>query len=440
MRDSVPHFEANNSKTTYIAFLSEIWENRNLFLFLKISFKIRFMERRHFLRLAGAGAALGLTTTRFPGLIDNGAFESLDYHRIDSIKFTDVKMNYPRQVGKNSQLGIHGWGPTTGIHILYTDKGASAWGLNRGSQKALTERFLAIKGKTVAELINPVSGVIIPENHIYDFSLFDLAGKILNKPVYQLLGKSKPETCPCYSGMIYFDDLEPNENPAGLNKILEECKWDYNYGYRQFKLKIGRGSKWMEKQAGLKRDIEVTKLVRDNFPDCDILVDGNNGYAIDEFKQYLDGIKGIKLFWIEEPFDETIEDYKKLRQYLKDNNMNPLLGDGEAHPDEVLMKQLGDQKLIDVFLQDIGSYGFTNWISLMARLKTEKLQASPHAWGQAIKTNYITQICGAYGNMPTIEGVTCTSEDVDLTDYKLVKGKMIPSSKPGFGMDLLKKI
>jgi D-galactarolactone cycloisomerase len=42
--------------------------------------------------------------------------------------------------------------------------------------------------------------------------------------------------------------------------------------------------------------------------------------------------------------------------------------------------------------------------------------------------------------MPTIEGVTSTSEDIDLTDYKLVKGRLIPSSKPGFGMDLLKKI
>ena len=66
--------------------------------------------------------------------------------------------------------------------------------------------------------------------------------------------------------------------------------------------------------------------------------------------------------------------------------------------------------------------------------------SSPHAWGSAIKTNYISHLAGASGTTATIEGVTCTSDDVDLTDYRLRKGKLIPSSRPGFGMDLLKKI
>jgi D-galactarolactone cycloisomerase len=398
------------------------------------------MERRQFIRLAGTGAAAGLIGNNLNRTIMQNSGESLSYHRIDNIKFTDIRLKYPRLVGKNSQLDIHGWGPTAGINILYTDKGATAWGLNRGSQQVLKERFELIKGKTVADLINPKTGVISPELHVFDFSLFDLAGKILNKPVYQLLGKNKPQLCPCYSGMIYFDDLEPKENPAGLEKILDECKFDYGYGYRQFKLKIGRGNKWMDKEKGLQRDIEVTKLVRKNFPDCDILVDGNNGFTCDEFIKYLEGIGDIRLFWIEEPFDETTEDYKKLRTWLSEHKLKPLLADGEAHPDENLMKQLGDQKLLDVFLEDISSYGFTNWIKLIGEIKPKGILASPHAWGLAIKTNYVSHLCGAFGNMPTIEGVTSTSEDIDLTDYKLVKGRLIPSSKPGFGMDLLKKV
>ncbi len=68
------------------------------------------------------------------------------------------------------------------------------------------------------------------------------------------------------------------------------------------------------------------------------------------------------------------------------------------------------------------------------------LMASPHAWGSAIKTNYIAQLCGAFKNVATIEGVTCSSEDVDLTGYKLKNGRLIPSERPGFGMDLIKKV
>ena len=398
------------------------------------------MERREFIRLAGAGAAAGLFGNDIFILPEIRKSGDLKYHKITDIKFTSVKLSYPRQVGKNSRLDIHGFGPTSGVHVLYTGQGASGWGMNRGSEKVLNERFELIKGKSVAELISPLSGITSSDIDGFDFSLFDLAGKILDKPVYRLLGKRRPETQLCYSGMIYFDDLEPSDNPAGIDKILEECRFDYNYGYRQFKLKIGRGNKWMEKEKGLKRDIEVTKLVSSSFPDCDILVDGNNGFTIDEFIRYLEGIEGTRLFWIEEPFHETIEDYAKLNSWLRVHNQNPLLADGEASPDEEVLKQLGSQKIIKVFLHDIAGLGFTKWIKFIQDLKLRGLLASPHAWGSAVKTNYIAHLCGAFGSTATIEGVTCTSDDIDLSGYMLKKGRLIPSSKPGFGMTLLKKI
>lgn len=398
------------------------------------------MERRDFLKLTGTGAVAGIFGNTLMNLGGLKTYSELTYHKLTDIKFTTVKLRYPRQVGKNSQLDVHGWGTESDIHILYTDKGASGWGMNRGSQKTLTEKFELVKGKSIADLLIPETGVISSDFECFDFSIFDLTGKILDEPVYRLLGKRRPETQLCYSGMIYFDDLEPSDNPAGIDRILEECQYDYNYGYRQFKLKIGRGYKWMEKEKGLKRDIEVTKLVRENFPGCDILVDGNNGFTIDEFLRYMEGIEGINLFWIEEPFHETISDYARLNSWLRIRNLHPLLADGEAKPDEEVLKQLGSQKLIRVLLYDIVSLGFTKWISNIQELRYSGLLASPHAWGSAIKTNYIAHLTGAFGNTPTIEGVTCISDDIDLTGYQLKKGKLIPSSNPGFGMELLKKI
>jgi len=398
------------------------------------------VDRREFIRLAGAGAAAGIIANELPAAAGIRKYSDLQYHRVTDIKFTTVRLDYPRLVGKNSTLGIHGMWIEESIHILYTDQGASGWGLNKGSKEAIAEKFELIKGKSVSDLIIPTDGVIVPDIRVFDFSLFDLAGKIVKKPVYKLLGKRRPETHLCYSGMIYFDDLEPEDNPAGPEKILEECRQDYDLGYRQFKLKIGRGNRWMEKEKGLKRDIEITKLVAENFADCDILVDGNNGFTIDEFLRYMEGIEGTRLFWIEEPFHETIEDYVKLYSWLRVHNMDPLLADGEANPDEAVLRQLGAQKIIDVFLHDIVSTGFTRWIKLIQEIKLMGLFASPHAWGSAIKTNYISHLAGAFGSTATIEGVTCSSDDIDLTGYKLKKGKLVPSSNPGFGMNLLKKL
>jgi hypothetical protein len=48
-------------------------------------------------------------------------------------------------------------------------------------------------------------------------------------------------------------------------------------------------------------------------------------------------------------------------------------------------------------------------------------------------------LTGGLGNTVTIEGVPCTSEEVDFSNYKIVDGKFIPPGKPGFGITLLKK-
>jgi len=49
----------------------------------------------------------------------------------------------------------------------------------------------------------------------------------------------------------------------------------------------------------------------------------------------------------------------------------------------------------------------------------------------------ILHIAAACGNVVTIEGVTCISDDIDYGDYKIVKGKIQVSDKPGFGMKIL---
>ena len=120
------------------------------------------MERRKFIKYAGAGAAAGLFMLPRAFVEEFRGTDELEYHRITAIRFTTVKLNYPRQVGKNSQLDIHGFGPESGIHVLYTDQGASGWGLNRGSEKMLGEKFELIKGKSLQSLLTLLPDFILP--------------------------------------------------------------------------------------------------------------------------------------------------------------------------------------------------------------------------------------------------------------------------------------
>ncbi|WP_455637774.1 enolase C-terminal domain-like protein [Parabacteroides sp.] len=405
------------------------------------------MNRRHFINhIAMTGITTGLVSftgnsmmfTENQNLASAGP--DIDYHILDHIEFTDVQLRYPRLVGRNAQKGIHGYGPKINICSVYTRQGAKGIGLLRGSKQDAENAFASLKGKKLSDAFRVEKGALNKDALIFDIPFHDLAGIILEKPVYKLLGREKPLATKCYSGMIYMDDLDPKDNPSGLDKIFDECRYDYEHGYRQFKLKIGRGKQWMSPEAGLKRDIEVTKLVHDYFPDCDILVDANDGYDVDTFIRYLEGLEDIPLWWIEEPFRETEKDYAILRTWLNNNRRrNTLLADGEAYPDLPLALDLGDKGLLDVYLEDLMGCGFSRWRELIPTLKKHKLLASPHNWGEQIKTLYTMHLAAGLGNVCTIEGVTCLSSDIDFGRSVLENGILIPADTPGFGMTLLKK-
>jgi L-alanine-DL-glutamate epimerase-like enolase superfamily enzyme len=271
----------------------------------------------------------------------------------------------------------------------------------------------------------------------FDAALHDLAGVILKQPVWKMLGAAEPILHPIYSGMIYFDDLYPEERPAGIEQVLKNCAADHALGYRQFKVKIGRGHKWMTPDAGLQRDIEILREISKAFPDCQLLVDGNDGFTPDTMIAFLKGIEGIPLVWIEEPFVENDADWRKLHAWTRANGRaSTLLADGEQGNDYPVLEKLEADGILQVRLCDILSYGFTRWRALMPRLVKTRTQASPHAWGSGLKTIYTGHLLGGLGNARTIEGVSCSDDHVDFGENVIRDGKLQLSSRPGFGVSL----
>ncbi|MCK5462985.1 MAG: hypothetical protein KAI95_08205, partial [Bacteroidales bacterium] len=241
------------------------------------------------------------------------------------------------------------------------------------------------------------------------------------------------------SGMIYFDELEPEEDPGGLDNLLKNCHWDYDYGYRQLKAKIGRSGRWYPHDEGLALDIEVIKLMREEFGDkIEILVDANDAYTLQDSIDFLKGIEGIPLYWFEEPFVETYEEGKQLKEWMMVNGRkDTYYADGERKPDFDVCMRLGMEGLMDVYLADIVGLGFTPWRNLMPSLIATGMLTSPHGWSTMIKTHYITHISAGMGNVCTVEGATITSDDIDLGNYQIKDGKITVSEDPGFGMKLI---
>lgn len=393
------------------------------------------MKRRNFLHSTSIAATAALIGRSHAA--GNETLETLSGHRIDKIEFKEVRFNWPRLVGKNSRLDVHGQHHRLTVAVVHTDQGATGWGTSWRPDDGLAD---LIEGKRLSDLIDPAEGILNPQLRFLDFALHDLAGIILDKPVYQLLGAKGPKENLLYSGMIYFDELEPKDNPAGLDKVIENCAWDLDHGYRQLKVKIGRGGKWYPHDEGLATDIEIVNRIHETFKDrgVEILVDANDAYSVEDAIAFLEGIEGVPLFWFEEPFREDREKTKRLRDWMHANGRGKtLVADGEANPDPAFCLELARENILDAVLHDTQGYGFTPWRKLMPKLVEANASASPHAWGDRFKTNYTVHLAAGLGNCCTIEGVTCESDDVDFGDYPLKDGKITVSDAPGFGMKLL---
>jgi D-galactarolactone cycloisomerase len=356
---------------------------------------------------------------------------SLDRHFVCSVEFSTIRTRYPRTVGRNARLGSHGSGGVADIVIVRTDTGRTGWGLAAGPVPAEQ-----VVGRSVAELIDPGSGLRAGTPRGLDFALHDLAGQLEDLPVHAMLGGLGQTTVPCYDGAIYFADLDPDGSPRGIPAVLADCAADDAAGHRAFKLKIGRGNRWMDRAAGDARDIEVTRAVRDAYPDHRILVDANDGYDCAGFLGYLHAVADCGLYWVEEPFTDDAEDLARLRSYLRDTGSATLIAEGETDPDLDTLLAIAGRGDLDVLLMDVVSFGLTGWRSVMPTVAELGVRGSPHAWGLPVKTLYAAQLAAGLGNVDIVEGVPGETDGVDTSGYRWRDGELTVPDRPGFGLPL----
>lgn len=353
---------------------------------------------------------------------------------ITEVSHHRLPTHYPRTVGRNARLGSHGDGGESAVVVLRTDSGATGW--------AMTEQSVApglddtLTGRPLSELIDPATGLRDARHHAYDAALHDLLGVVTDQPVYALLGGRGPTSVAVYDGAIYFDDLDPDDAPRGLDVVLQNVRDDAALGHTGFKLKIGRGNRWMDRAEGDARDIEVTRAVREARPEARILVDANDGYDLDGFSAYLEAVADVGLYWVEEPFLDDADDLAAFRRFRDRVSPGTRIAEGETSPDVDALLPSAERGDIDILLMDVMSYGITPWRALMPRLLETGVGASPHAWGRPLKTLYAAHLAAGLGGIEIVEGVPGHTDGVDTSAYTFIGGVLTLPDRPGFGLPL----
>lgn len=144
---------------------------------------------------------------------------------------------------------------------------------------------LAIQSGEPGPIAQAIAGV--------DLALWDLCGRRAGQPLWRYLGGAG-DSVPVYASGI---------NPDGCARMAEER---LGQGYRAFKLKIGFGEQ---------RDLANLAAMRAVIGDgCELMVDANQGWTLDEARHMLPALAPFDLRWLEEPLraDQPWSDWKVL--------------------------------------------------------------------------------------------------------------------------------
>jgi D-galactarolactone cycloisomerase len=381
------------------------------------------IERREFLTKVGGLAAIGLWARA------TGASDIPRDVRITRIVGFDVVSRRPKMVGKNSRLDVHGDRFTDRMVRIYTNAGIEGIGNCRAEQ----DRLRPLLGKSVMELAGPLAAQAALGNGT--MPIWDLAGKILGKPAYEQLGGKGPPQVKVYDGSIYFADLLPENAAAPLDRFKKEIDMGLAIGHRAFKIKIGRGAKWMPASEGYTRDVEVLKTIRAHAgPEILLGVDANNGYDLAGTKRLLGELPDFKFAFVEEMFPEKVDDCLALKAFIRDSGWQTLLADGETQSELSAFDPFIEHRAIDVLQGDMNHFGFEGILTEAASARSAGIQVAPHNWGSLIGFYMQLHVGRAITNLYMAEHDPSTNDVIVADGYKVHDGVCDVPTAPGFGL------
>ena len=351
--------------------------------------------------------------------------------RIVKIERITLEIPRPRDIGCNARIGAHGRTVTDPVVRVHSDEGAIGVGwanLDRADAEGLL-------GRPLGELFRLPRGSL-EAGRVVDLPLWDLIAKLEGQPLYRLLGGRGDRAVELYDGSIYIDDLDADDDEARTifrDEVASGCA----YGYRNFKIKIGRGARWMPVAAGLERDLLVIDTVREAAgPDAKIMVDANNGATLNIAKEILDRSQGARIHWFEEPFPEDRAFNQAFKAFLDERGYPTLVADGESGPPPPDFFDMVERGYIDVVQHDFRAQGLSWWKATAERIEPWGARCAPHCWGSIIERYAHAHFAASVPHYALLEAAPADLSGVVLDGWTLEHGRLMVPDTPGTGFDL----
>ena len=262
-----------------------------------------------------------------------------------------------------------------------------------------------------------------------DIAMWDLKGKALGVPIYQLLGGKTKDKIRMYASSLR-RDLTPLEEARRASSLVEE-------GYTAYKLHSALpGAIDHPSDQTIATVTEVRKAVG---PDIEILVDVNGAFSAHHAIEIGKALENLGVFHFEEPRPHY--DLAGLASVA--DALDIPIASGEMIYNHHQYKDLIYWGKIDIIQPDIVKVpGFTEFQRIAAVASSFGKPMTAHNTQPTISTVAHLHACAAFANMPyaqeyNIEPISIRDERPILKEpLKLIDGYFEVPTGPGLGIDL----
>src|SRR5215204_4413401 len=381
--------------------------------------------RRAFLATcAMAGAAAARPLSAFGQAVEGAKQASSP----SALRITDLKCGYVRGslfVKVHTNQGI--WGCGEGVDAIGgTYNLVQSFGQRIRGQNPLNVHRIFEQVRKGSVFGGAQAGVFVAVLSAVETALWDLAGKALNVPVYQLLGGKFRDRIRVYCDTaLYQAKLPTPEHFAeAAGKAAKE-------GYTAIKFDLDQGGdpnkydqfNWTASPAEIQRMVDQLTAARHAVgPAIDVCADMHARYDYPTAQQVAKRVEPLNLMWLEEPVPaENVDAYK----LIADSTTTPICA-GEnvylAHGFRRML-EIGAVDIIMPDLQKTGGLGEGQRIANLANLYY--VPFAPHMVASFLGAMASSHVCASVPNFLSLEWQTYFDSNVMYKEMVTYDGPQV---------------
>ncbi|MGH2530978.1 MAG: enolase C-terminal domain-like protein [Thermomicrobiales bacterium] len=260
-----------------------------------------------------------------------------------------------------------------------------------------------------------------------DLALWDLKGKLLGRPVYELLGGPQKEQIPCYAS-----------NTDISYGTEHSIAWFLELGFKAVKLFLRDGPE--AGIAGIRRAEELVARTREQVGgDVEVMVDAWMSLDVEYVVRLMEALRPYRVKWLEDYIlPDDLDGYRKVRERLP----GAILASGEhwytIHP----FAQAASRGLVDILQPDMAWVGGLSAAVRICHLaEAHGLSVISHAgmnlpYGQHLAMAMPAIPMGERSEGVAPPGVPLEEMVVLPGTVPIRDGVVRPTDAPGFGIEV----